>query len=137
MKNKFDNYLFNANVDQNKYFTAKYYLESNDMLKAARGIAIGQSIGNPNVRLDSETAELLENHLSVILDHPENLKNKKKAIVRIAFPIQNFDLERDGITQLICALMGGQMDIEVILGCRLIDVELPEAFLEHFKGPKI
>tara|TARA_B100000282_G_C31737411_1_gene494281 strand:+ start:1553 stop:2719 length:1167 start_codon:yes stop_codon:yes gene_type:complete len=107
------------------------------MIKAASGIAIGQSIGNPNVRLDSESAELLENHLSVILDHPENLKNKKEAIIKIAFPIQNFDLEQDGITQLTCALMGGQMDIEVILGCRLIDVELPEVFLKNFKGPKI
>ena len=137
MEKKFDNFLFNASVDKSRYFIAKYYLKSNDMLKAAEGIAIGQSIGNPNVRLDSETAELLENHLSVILDHPENLKNKKEGEVRIAFPIKNFDLERDGITQLTCALMGGQMDIEVILGCRLIDVELPEIFLKNFKGPKI
>ena len=82
------------------------------MLKAAKGIAIGQSIGNPDVRLDNETAELLENHLSIILDHPDNLKNKKEAIVKIAFPVKNFDLEQDGITQFICALMGGQMDIE-------------------------
>ena len=137
MEKKFDNFLFNASVDKSRYFIAKYYLKSNDMLKAAEGIAIGQSIGNPNVRLDSETAELLENHLSVILDHPENLKNKKEGEVKIAFPIKNFDLERDGITQLTCALMGGQMDIEVILGCRLIDVELPEIFLKNFKGPKI
>ena len=48
------------------------------MLKAAKGVAIGQSIGNPDVRLDNETAELLENHLSIILDHPDNLKNKKR-----------------------------------------------------------
>ena len=137
MKKKFDNFLFNASVDKSRYFIAKYYLKSNDMLKAAEGIAIGQSIGNPNVRLDSETAELLENHLSVILDHPENLKNRKEGEVKIAFPIKNFDLERDGITQLTCALMGGQMDIEVILGCRLIDIEFPEIFLKNFKGPKI
>ena len=66
MEKKFDNFLFNASVDKSRYFIAKYYLKSNDMLKAAEGIAIGQSIGNPNVRLDSETSELLENHLSVI-----------------------------------------------------------------------
>ncbi len=137
MKKNFESYLFNASVDKKNYFIAKYFVKSNDMIKAASGIAIGQSIGNPNVRLDSESAELLENHLSVILDHPENLKNKKEAIIKIAFPIQNFDLEQDGITQLTCALMGGQMDIEVILGCRLIDVELPEVFLKNFKGPKI
>ena len=107
------------------------------MLKAAKGVAIGQSIGNPDVRLDNETTELLENHLSIILDHPDNLKNKKEAIVRIAFPIKNFDLEQDGITQLICTFMGGQMDIEEILGCRLVDVEFPNIFLKNFKGPKI
>ncbi len=137
MKKEFDNFLFNSIVDKEKYFIAKYLIKSNNMLKAAKGVAIGQSIGNPDVRLDNETAELLENHLSIILDHPDNLKNKKEAIVRIAFPIKNFDLEQDGITQLICTFMGGQMDIEEILGCRLLDVEFPNIFLKNFKGPKI
>ena len=107
------------------------------MLKAAKGIAIGQSIGNPNVRLDNETSELLENHLAIILDHPENLKNKKEAIVKIAYPVKNLNLEEDGVTQLTCIVMGGQMDIEEILSCRLIDLELPDIFLKTFKGPKI
>ena len=137
MKKEFDNFLFNSTVNKDKYFIAKYLIKSNNMLKAAKGVAIGQSIGNPDVRLDNETAELLENHLSIILDHPDNLKNKKEAIVRIAFPIKNFDLEQDGITQLICTFMGGQMDIEEILGCRLLDVEFPNIFLKNFKGPKI
>ena len=137
MEKKFDNFLFNESVDPAQYFIAKYSLKSNDMLKAASGIAIGQSIGNPSVRLDSETAELLENHLAIILDHPENLKNKKEAIIKIAYPIKNFDLEQDGVTQLICTVMGGQMDIEEILSCRLLDIEFPEVFLKTFKGPKI
>ena len=137
MEKKFDNFLFNESVDKSKYFIAKYFLKSNDMLKAAKGIAIGQSIGNPNVRLDRETSELLDNHLSIILDHPENLKNKKEATVKIAFPVKNFDLEQDGVTQLICAVMGGQMDIEEILSCRLLDLEMPDLFVKNFKGPKI
>ena len=29
------------------------------------------------------------------------------------------------------------MDIEEILGCRLLDVEFPNIFLKNFKGPKI
>ncbi len=137
MKKNFDNFLFNESVDPNNYFIAKYFLKSNDMLKAAKGIAIGQSIGNPNVRLDGETAELLENHLAIILDHPENLKNKKETTVKIAYPVKNLNLEEDGVTQLTCIVMGGQMDIEEILSCRLIDLELPEVFLKTFKGPKI
>ena len=137
MKKEFDNFLFNSTVDKERYFIAKYLVKSNNMLKAAKGVAIGQSIGNPDVRLDNETSELLENHLSIILDHQDNLKNKKEAIVRIAFPVKNFDLEQDGITQLICTFMGGQMDIEEILGCRLLDVEFPNIFLKNFRGPKI
>tara|TARA_B100000989_G_scaffold45826_1_gene29421 strand:- start:25924 stop:27183 length:1260 start_codon:yes stop_codon:yes gene_type:complete len=137
MQKKFDNFLFNESVETNKYFIAKYSLKSNDMLKAAKGIAIGQSIGNPNVRLDGETAELLENHLGIILDHPENLKHKKEGTVKIAFPIKNFNLEEDGVTQLICTVMGGQMDIEEILSCRLLDLDFPQEFLKTFKGPKI
>ena len=137
MKKKFDNFLYNVSVDGDKYFIAKYLLKSNDMLKAASGIAIGQSIGNPNVRLNSETEELLENHLAIILDHPENLRNKKEAVVKIAYPIQNFDIEQDGITQLLCTVMGGQMDIEKILSCRLLDIEFPDIFSKTFKGPKI
>ena len=86
---------------------------------------------------DNETAELLENHLAIILDHPDNLKNKKESVVKIAYPVKNFDLEQDGITQLICTLMGGQMDIEEISHCRLLDVELPDVFLKNFKGPKV
>ena len=49
------------------------------MLKAASGIAIGQSIGNPSVRLDSETADLLE-IISYNLDHPENLRIKMRLL---------------------------------------------------------
>lgn len=137
MIKEFDNFLFNSTVDKKKYFITKYLIKGNNMLKAAKGIAIGQSIGNPNVRLDNETAELLENHLAIILDHPDNLKNKKESVVKIAYPVKNFDLEQDGITQLICTLMGGQMDIEEISHCRLLDVELPDVFLKNFKGPKV
>ena len=69
MKKEFDNFLFNSTVNKDNYFIAKYFIKSNNMLKAAKGVAIGQSIGNPDVRLNNETAELLENHLSIILDN--------------------------------------------------------------------
>ena len=136
-KLSFDSFLFNSSLDESKYIIAKYLLKSNDMLKAAKSIAIGQSIGNPSVRLENETAALLDKHLAVILDHPENLKSKKECLVKIAFPLDNFDLVEDGITQLICALMGGQMDIQEILFCRLVDVQFPKDYLKHFLGPKI
>ena len=55
MKKEFDNFLFSSHVDKKNYFIAKYFIKSNNMLKAAKGVAIGQSIGNPDVRLDRNT----------------------------------------------------------------------------------
>ena len=54
--------FFRSSVDE-KYFVATYYLEAKTNLReAAWALAIGQSVGNPNVRNAWETDELFENH---------------------------------------------------------------------------
>ncbi|MBI5804074.1 hypothetical protein HY450_02425 [Candidatus Pacearchaeota archaeon] len=131
-----DNYLFQLEVDRRSHIVATYYLESKRFLDAVKAIAIGQSIGNPSIRTQRDSPELMKNHLAKILDTKPDLYSKQKGLVKIAFPLINFDVEKDGITQLMCALMGGQMDIDIIDSCKLIDVELPEEFLKFFKGPK-
>src|SRR5208283_3096927 len=40
------------------------------------------------------------------------------------------------ISQLLCQLMGGQMDIDIITGCRLVDLDIPASVSSHFLGPK-
>ena len=137
MKKKLEDYLFRSTIDKNSHIIAKYFVKSKDLLRAAKGIAIGQSIGNPDVRLDSESVEILENHLAKIMDYEENLISKNAGVIRIAYPLNNYDTKEDGVTQLMCSLMGGQMDIELIESCQLIDVDLPADFLKNFKGPKI
>ena len=55
--------IFRESVDTEKYFVVDYYLESSISLRdAAWQLAIGQSVGNPNVRNHWETDELFENH---------------------------------------------------------------------------
>ena len=73
-------------IDIEKYFIATYSLESTANLKeAAWNIAIGQSVGNPNVRNEWETDELFQNHSCIILEDEKVLESKKKAKLRLLF----------------------------------------------------
>ena len=132
------NLFLNENeINSEKYFVATYRLESNKNLRdAAWNIAIGQSVGNPNVRNRWETEELFKNHSCLILADEKELQNKTSGEVKIAFPIINTDWDTDGISHLLCQVMGGHVDIDLVQRCRLIKLDLPKSVTKHFKGPK-
>ena len=132
-----DRYLYLPDVDPAQHIIATYHVQSKHLTDAAEAIAIGQSIGNPNVRLEDETDTLLSRNLAKILDTKGNLGSRESAEVRIAFPLDNIDLYEDGVTQLLAMLMGGQMDIDIITRCRLEHVRYPPLVESVFKGPKI
>lgn len=124
-------------IDANKYFIATYDMKSSTTLKeAAWNLAIGQSVGNPNVRNEWETDELFENHSCIIVGDERTLEAYNVGSVEIAFPIANTDWNTDGISHLLCQLMGGHVDIDIIKKCRLIKLELPKIVTQHFLGPK-
>ena len=114
-----DNYIFHLDIDKEEHIIATYYLESKDFLAAAKAIAIGQSIGNPDVRTQRDSPQIMKNNLAKILDLKTSLTSKQKGFLKIAFPIINFEIKEDGITQILCSLMGGQMDIDIIHHCVL------------------
>lgn len=117
---------------------ATYFLESKTNLRdASWELAIGQSVGNPNVRNKWETNELFENHSCKILGDEDELQKIKKGIVKIAFPVINTNWEEDGISHLLCQLMGGQMDIDNILKCHLNHIDIPDIIIDkYFMKPK-
>jgi ribulose-bisphosphate carboxylase large chain len=124
-------------IDKNNYYIATYDMSSSKNLKeAAWNLAIGQSVGNPNVRNEWETDDLFENHSCIILGDEQNLEISKHGEVVIAFPVANTDWESDGISHLLCQLMGGHVDIDIVTRCRLIKLELPKTVTQHFLGPK-
>ena len=126
-----------SEIELNKYFIATYEMKSSSNLKdAAWNLAIGQSVGNPNVRNEWETDEMFENHSCIILGNEDTLTQSVDGTVEIAFPIANTDWETDGISHLICQLMGGHVDIDIITKCRLVKLELPTSVAKHFLGPK-
>ena len=108
--------FFNTDILKKKYFVATYQIKTTpkgDLRKAAWELAIGQSVGNPNVRNQWETEEIFEMSSCVILHDEGELIGKTDGIVKIGFPIINTDWEGDGISNLLCQVMGGQMDIEI------------------------
>jgi len=123
----------NWNFNSDEYFLATYYLEAKTSLRdAAWNLAIGQSIGNPHNRSIWETEEMFQNHSCLILADEEELSKTKKGIVKIAFPLANINLEEDGISQILCYVAGGQVDILEIQKCHLIEIELPDEVEKKF-----
>jgi ribulose-bisphosphate carboxylase large chain len=72
----------------------------------------------------------------MILGDETNLLNGTSGIVKIAFPIINTDWDTDGISHLLCQLMGGHLDINIIQRCRLVRLHLPDSVTGSFLGPR-
>lgn len=124
-------------INRENYVIATYLLSSTKTVRdAAWNLAIGQSVGNPNVRNEWETDDLFEKHSCIVLDDEKRLDVPGTLEIKIAFPKINTDWESDGISHLLCQLMGGQVDIDLVSGCRLIDLELPKDVRSKFLGPK-
>ena len=66
--------IFRQEFDKNEYFVVKYFLKSKSTLRdASWNLAIGQSVGNPNMRNQWETDELFDKHSCIILHDEESL----------------------------------------------------------------
>lgn len=126
--------IFNSNIDYSKYFIVKYYLKGRTSLRnAAWNLAIGQSIGNPNNRSVWETDKMFQDHSCFILANEKYLNSIDEGIVEIAFPLENLNLEEDGISQILCHIAGGQVDILELEKCHVLDITLPEAIEKSFR----
>ncbi len=132
-----DDIIFVDKVDTDNYIEATYFIESQTSLyDAAKGLAIGQSVGNPNVRSLFETSDLWKNYSNLIINDLKFLKEKKSGLVKIAIPLDNINLLDDGVSHLLCILMGGQLDIEIISKCQLLNLNIPQKFENYFDGPR-
>ena len=96
------------------HYTVTYEVDGPDIQKAAWNIAIGQSIGNPNIRNEIENSPNIKEMEATIDSVDGN-------IVKINFPLKAF--KWPNLNQLLCIIQGGQSDIECIHRCRVIDIE--------------
>lgn len=123
-----------AKIAPKNHFVVEYYLEAKtSLMEASWNIAVGQSIGNPNNRSIWETEEMYQNHSCFILEDEDYLKSNKNGIVKISFPLSNINLEEDGVSQILCHIAGGQVDILEVQKCHILNIELPEDIENSFK----
>lgn len=125
--------IFDDKIDVSKYFIVTYFLKGKTSLRdAAWNLAIGQSIGNPNNRSVWETDQMFLDHSCFIMEEESSLREKKEGVIKIAFPLENINLEEDGISQILCHIAGGQVDILEIEQCHVLDIELPTEIEKTF-----
>ena len=84
--------FYNPKIDKKKYVIATYFIKSRDadLRKCAWDLAIGQSVGNPNVRNQWESEKLFEQSSCVIVHEKDELKDLTEGDVKIAFPNTSF-----------------------------------------------
>lgn len=111
--------------DKKEGVKAVYQLKSKKGIeKAAHDLAIGQSIGNPDIRTP------LDDNLQEFIPSWE-LRDDEHVIVR--FPGNNFG-SNPSLNYILSVVMGGQMDIGHIETCRLVDIEF-DGLSHLFLGP--
>ena len=98
-----------------KRYTVTYEVDGPDIPKIAHEIAIGQSIGNPNIRSEIENAQNIK-------DYAANIESVEGNIVKINFNRNAFIWPN--INQLMCIIMGGHTDILGVDKCRVIDIDI-------------
>jgi ribulose-bisphosphate carboxylase large chain len=126
-------FIQESEIIKDNYFIVDYYLEAKNSLRdAAWNLAIGQSIGNPNNRSVWETEQMFLDHSCLILAEEEQLLQRKDGKVRIAFPTANINFEEDGVSQILCYVAGGQVDILEIQKCHVLDITLPDWLEKEF-----
>ena len=97
-----------------KYYTVTYEVEGPDIADAAHNIAIGQSIGNPNIRSEIENAPNIKAFEALVHSIEGN-------IVKIKYPLDAWMWPN--ISQLLCVIQGGQSDIACVERCRVTNIE--------------
>jgi ribulose-bisphosphate carboxylase large chain len=126
-------FIQESEIIKDNYFIVDYYLEAKNSLRdAAWNLAIGQSIGNPNNRSVWETEQMFLDHSCLILAEEQQLLQRKDGKVRIAFPTANINFEEDGVSQILCYVAGGQVDILEIQKCHVLNITLPDWLEKEF-----
>jgi ribulose-bisphosphate carboxylase large chain len=120
-------------------FVNQHYLPKKDDVKAlfyfepADGITVEDAIG----RLASESSTGTWTTLALIPKLMPRLKayayEYEKNYVKIAYPLALW--EEGSIPQLLSGIGGNIYGMKAIKNLKLLDAELPSAYIKHFKGP--
>lgn len=126
--------------------TATYYIETPFAPKAAAAVLAGEQSSGTFVSVPGETKELKQ-RFSARVESVADLetvtdpsipgvvaRNGKyhRALVKVSWSIENFGYN---LPVMISTLQGNLYEIKQFTGLKLMDIDLPPSFAEHFDGP--
>jgi len=130
--------------------TATYRIATHLDLAEAAGVIAGEQSAGTFARVGFETDELRREHSATVLSVeqtgvlastqglPGGLGGTgtgplKVGVVRISFPTQNFG---PSIPAVLTTVAGNLYELQEVAGVKLLDIELPNAVIEQYPGPK-
>ncbi|MGI6005233.1 MAG: RuBisCO large subunit C-terminal-like domain-containing protein [Christensenellales bacterium] len=124
-------------VTMGDYAVATYIVSDvaqDDAFKKAGAFAVGQTVGTW-IKLPGVTQQMVEQWqarvVGLYMVTPDLQPERPKYVMRIAFPMHNF---AGCFAMMMTALVGN--DVSTALPLRLVDIELGQRALSHFKGPR-
>lgn len=130
MYNQFKFYHLNKPIDREKHIIATFYFEAPSLSfkDAAHAIAGESSIGTWTKIGGLTKARYKQLAPKIIWE------NRRKHIVKIAYPLALFEL--GNIPQLLSSIGGNIFSMKVVERLRLLDIEFPRKYINSFQGPK-
>jgi ribulose-bisphosphate carboxylase large chain len=126
--------------------TARYFIETPFDVEQAANVLAGEQSSGTFVAVPGETAELKERfaarvesikHLETV-DQPAipgaiSEKGKyHRANVEVSWSVENFNYN---LPVMVSTLQGNLYEITQFTGLKLMDIDIPNSFANHFKGP--
>lgn len=116
-------------IDQDAFVICDYHVITDlPMDVAAASIAAEQSTGTWT-NISAITDDIFEKYSARVL----KISNEN---VRIAYPVDNFNLDVGAVPQILSVISGKSFDLESKSKVRLEDVFFPKCLLKEFNGPK-
>lgn len=127
--------------------TATYFIETPFEPASAAAVLAGEQSSGTFTAVPGETEELkqrfaarvesvefLETVSTPAIPGSESKDNQyHRAIVKVSWSIENFGYN---LPVLISSLQGNLYEIRQFTGLKLIDIDIPESYANHFSGPK-
>ncbi|HEY1021889.1 MAG TPA: ribulose-bisphosphate carboxylase large subunit family protein [Flavisolibacter sp.] len=126
--------------------TATYYIETPLPPEKAAAVLAGEQSSGTFVSVPGETTELKERFAARVeavteintVDRPSLPSEKEEkpvyhqAMVKVSWSVENFGYN---LPVLISTLQGNLYELRQFTGLKLVDIDFPDAYVRHFKGP--
>lgn len=128
---KFDFVESPKNITPENFVICTYYVESDlPLVEAGVRIATEESVGTWT-KVTTTTKRVQRTLSAKVFQWTE-----KDRTVKIAYPIELFDIETGGIPNILSIIAGNLFGLAEIKNVRLLDVNFPRKVVAIFKGPK-